>query len=96
MDFKTAGLQKSDLVYPVFVIEGKNIKNPVDSMPGIYQYSIDRLGEELKRAAESGISAVLVFGIPEHKDDTGSEAYNAEGVTQRAGPLYEGEVPKNF
>ena len=75
---RETSLQKSDLVYPVFVIEGKNIKNPVDSMPGIYQYSIDRLGEELKRAAESGISAVLVFGIPEHKDDTGSEAYNAE------------------
>ena len=52
---RETSLQKSDLVYPVFVIEGKNIKNPVDSMPGIYQYSIDRLGEELKRAAESGI-----------------------------------------
>lgn len=91
---RETSLEKSDLVYPVFVIEGKNIKNPVDSMPGIYQYSIDRLGEELKRAAESGISAVLVFGIPEHKDDTGSEAYNAEGVTQRAVRYMKEKFPK--
>jgi porphobilinogen synthase len=72
------------LVYPVFVIEGDNIKNPVDSMPGIFQYSIDRLEEELERIVEAGVSSVLIFGIPAHKDETGSEAYNDEGITQRA------------
>lgn len=75
---------RSDLVYPMFIIEGENIKNPVDSMPGIYQYSIDRLDEELDRVILAGIPAVLLFGIPQHKDEVGSEAYNDEGVTQRA------------
>lgn len=77
-------IDKSDLVYPVFVIEGENIKNPIDSMPGIYQYSIDRFDEELDRILTAGIGAVLIFGIPAHKDEVGSEAYHDEGVTQRA------------
>lgn len=77
-------LDKSDLVYPVFVIEGENIKNPIDAMPGIYQYSIDRFDEELERVMAAGVKAILIFGIPAHKDEVGSEAYNDEGVTQRA------------
>lgn len=86
-------LNKSDLVYPIFIIEGENIKNPVDSMPGIFQYSIDRIGEELDRIIEAGIGAVLVFGIPAHKDEMGSEAYNDEGVIQRAVRYIKEEVP---
>lgn len=81
---RETSLSKDDLVYPVFLIEGENIKNPVDSMPGIYQWSIDRFDEELERIMQAGIQAILVFGIPEHKDETGSEAYNDEGITQRA------------
>ena len=77
-------LDKSDLVYPIFVIEGEGIKNPVDSMPGIYQYSIDRLEEEIDAILRSGISAILIFGIPAHKDEVGSEAYDDNGITQRA------------
>lgn len=77
-------ISKNDLVYPVFVIEGENIKNPVDSMPGIYQWSIDRFNEELDRILVAGIKAILIFGIPAHKDEEGSEAYNDEGITQRA------------
>ncbi len=76
-------LSKSELIYPVFAAEGENIKNPVDSMPGIYQWSPDRIGEELDRVAESGIAGVLIFGIPAHKDETASEAYSENGVTQR-------------
>lgn len=75
---------KTDLVYPVFIIEGEKKKIPVESMPGIYQYSIDCFGEELERILKAGIQAVLIFGIPAHKDEQGSEAYNEEGVTQRA------------
>lgn len=75
---------KDDLVYPVFIKEGTNIKEPVDSMPGIYQYSQDRFGEELDRIISAGIKAILVFGIPAHKDEVGSEAYNDSGVTQNA------------
>ena len=74
----------SDLVYPIFVIEGDNIKNPITSMPGIYQYSVDRLDEELKRIDDSGVNSILIFGIPRYKDELGSEAYNDEGITQRA------------
>lgn len=77
-------ISKNDLVYPVFVIEGENIKSPVDSMPGIYQWSIDRFDEELERILATGIKAILIFGIPKHKDEKGSEAYNDEGITQRA------------
>lgn len=77
-------LDKSDLVYPIFVIEGENIKNPVDSMPGIYQYSIDQLDEEIDAILRSGISAILIFGIPAHKDEIGSQAYDDNGITQRA------------
>lgn len=73
---------KDDLVYPVFIKEGKDIKEPVTSMPGIYQYSVDRFGEELDRVLNAGIKAILVFGIPSHKDEMGSEAYNDNGVTQ--------------
>lgn len=87
-------IDKSDLVYPVFVIEGENIKNPIDSMPGIYQYSIDRIDEELDRIAEAGVSAILIFGIPAHKDEVGSEAYNDEGVTQRAIRHIKKRMPK--
>lgn len=74
----------SDLIYPVFVMEGEDIKNPIDSMPGIYQYSIDRLDEELSRIEQAGIKGILLFGIPAHKDECGSEAYNAHGIIQEA------------
>lgn len=74
----------SDLVYPIFVIEGENIKNSINSMPGIYQYSIDRIDEELDKIYLSGVRSILIFGIPDKKDEYASEAYNNEGVTQRA------------
>ncbi len=77
-------LHISDFVYPLFIIEGENIKNPVNSMPGIYQYSIDRLGEEMDKVKEAGIRAVLLFGIPKEKDEVGSGAYDENGITQRA------------
>ena len=74
----------SDLIYPLFVIEGEDIKNPIPSMPGIYQYSIDRVDEELDRIREAGVKAVLLFGVPAHKDEVGSEAYNEHGIIQEA------------
>ncbi len=73
-----------DLIYPVFVVEGENQKNPIGSMPGIYQYSIDRIDEELDRIREAGVKGILIFGIPAHKDEVGSEAYNEHGVIQEA------------
>lgn len=77
-------IDPAELIYPIFVAEGENIKTPVDSMPTVYQYSIDRLEEILPQIAGSGISGLLIFGIPAHKDARGTEAYNDEGITQRA------------
>lgn len=71
-----------DLIYPLFVIEGEGIKNEVPSMPGIYQYSLDKIDEELDRVKAAKIPAVLLFGIPEHKDEKGSGAYDDNGITQ--------------
>lgn len=77
-------LHPKDFIYPMFVTEGENIKNPVESMPGIFQYSIDRLDEILLKVHNAGIGGVMLFGIPAHKDERGSQAYAADGVTQRA------------
>lgn len=77
-------LNKSDLIYPLFVVEGENIKNPVKSMPEVYQYSIDRLDEIMQSVNKSGISGILIFGIPAHKDEYATSAYDENGVTQKA------------
>ncbi len=63
---------------------GENVKNPVKSMPGVFQLSIDKLVEECKEVRDLGIPAVILFGIPEHKDEKGSEAYAPDGIIQRA------------
>lgn len=81
---RETSIDKKDLIYPLFVTEGTGIKNPVESMPEIYQYSIDMLDEILDRIRKSGISGILIFGIPSHKDEKASEAYNPDGVTQKA------------
>jgi porphobilinogen synthase len=77
-------LTKNDLIYPLFVVPGTKVKNPVKSMPGVFQLSIDELVKECKEVRDLGIPAVILFGIPEHKDEVGSEAYDPEGIIQRA------------
>lgn len=77
-------ISKSDLIYPMFVVEGENIKNPVESMPNVYQYSLDRMDEILNEVEKSGISGILIFGVPKHKDEYATEAYNDNGITQQA------------
>ena len=77
-------VRTDDLIYPVFVTEGENICHPVESMPGICQYSLDRLPEEIDRVTDLEIPAVLLFGIPEHKDEVGSGAYDRDGIVPRA------------
>lgn len=77
-------VRRDELIYPIFVTEGENICNPIPSMLGICQHSIDRLPQELDRVAAAGVSAVLLFGIPVHKDELGSGAYDENGITQRA------------
>lgn len=73
-----------ELIYPLFVMEGENLAEPVESMPGICQYSLDRMNEELDRVKEAGIPAILIFGIPTHKDEVGSGAYDEHGIVQEA------------
>lgn len=72
------------LVYPMFVCPGSGVRAEVSSMPGIAQQSADKLVEEVREVADLGIPAVILFGLPEHKDDKGSEGYIASGVVQRA------------
>ena len=77
-------LTKNDLIYPLFVVPGTNVKNPVKSMPGVYQFSVDNLVKECKEVRDLGIPAVILFGILEHKDEKGSDAYNSDGIVQQA------------
>jgi len=73
-----------DLIYPMFVVEGKGIRQEVASMPGIFRFSPDQLDAEVEEIATLKIPAVLLFGIPEHKDEVGSSAYAPDGVIQQA------------
>ncbi len=82
-----------ELIYPIFVVEGENQINPVQSMPGICQYSLDHLLEEVKRAADVGVNALLLFGIPLHKDAVGSGAYASDGIIPRAIDLIKNAYP---
>jgi porphobilinogen synthase len=85
-------LSKNDLIYPLFVMPGENVKNEVASMPGVFQFSIDNLVKECKGVASLGIPAVILFGIPEHKDERGSEAYSQQGIIQRSIKAIKAEV----
>lgn len=86
-------ISAEEMIYPIFVTEGENIKNPIPSMPNIYQYSIDRMDEMLTEVMESGISGILIFGIPDKKDEVGSQAYAPDGITQRAIRHIKGKYP---
>lgn len=77
-------LQVADLIYPLFITFGKEKKIPVQSMPGVFQLSVDNLGGEFEEIKSLGIPAVLLFGIPEHKDSQASSAYDENGVIQEA------------
>jgi len=82
--FSETSLSVNDLIFPLFVIHGRSVKNEIASMPGVFQLSIDRLAPEVKEVASLGINAVLLFGIPESKDEAGSSAYRSDGVVQQA------------
>ncbi|MGO0122852.1 porphobilinogen synthase [Desulfothermobacter acidiphilus] len=77
-------LNVNDFLLPFFVVEGEGVKVPVESMPGVYRYSVDRLLEELAEVLELGLPGILLFGVTERKDPQGSEAWNKEGVVPRA------------
>lgn len=77
-------LQKEELILPIFVVEGEGIYEEISSMPQVYRYSLDRLPILLDEMIRKGIYSCILFGIPEHKDETGSSAYASAGIVQRA------------
>lgn len=91
---RETSLHKEDLIYPLFVVPGKKVRNEVRSMPGVFQLSIDEIVHECAEVAELGIPAVILFGIPETKDEVGSGAYDPHGIIQEAVRAIKKDVPK--
>lgn len=77
-------VSSDDFIYPIFVVEGENIKEEIKSLPKNYHYSVDRLGELVKEIEKAKIKGIMIFGIPDHKDNCGSEAFAENGIVQRA------------
>ena len=77
-------MDKSSLIYPLFVMEGENKREEIPSMPGQYRYTLDILPEKLSQLADAGVGSVMLFGIPDHKAEVGSGAYAEEGIVQKA------------
>ncbi|NPB08284.1 MAG: porphobilinogen synthase [Aquificae bacterium] len=86
-------LTLDDLIYPIFVRYGENVVEEVPSMPGVYRYSVDRVTDAVKEVRDLGIPAIILFGIPEHKDEVGSDTWSDEGIIQRALRKIKKEVP---
>ena len=77
-------MDKSSLIYPLFVKEGTGIEEEIPSMEGQFRYSVDRLPFELERLQNAGVNSIILFGIPDHKDEVGSGAYDPNGIVQKA------------
>lgn len=86
-------LRLEDFIYPIFIIEGNNIKNEISSMPGVFHFSIDRLSEEMDEVVSLGIKSVLLFGIPAEKDECGTGAYHDHGIVQEATRFIKAHYP---
>ena len=91
---KETYLHKEDLIYPIFVSEGENIRNEVSSMPGVFQLSLDNLGAEIDEVVALGIKAVILFGLPAEKDAVGSGAYHDHGIIQKATRFVKERAPQ--
>ncbi|MCX7635197.1 MAG: porphobilinogen synthase, partial [Syntrophales bacterium] len=87
-------LSVDDLMYPLFVVPGKGVRKPVASMPGVFQLSIDQVVKEAKGARELGIPALLLFGIPDAKDEAATGAFRKDGIIQRAVREVKNRVPE--
>lgn len=77
-------LRPEDFIFPIFVVEGENIKEEISSLPGNYHWSLDRLNEIIKEVEECGIKGVILFGLPEHKDEIATSAFEENGIVQKA------------
>ncbi|MBI5205282.1 MAG: porphobilinogen synthase [Nitrospirae bacterium] len=90
---RETSLSPDDFIYPLFATFGKNIRKEIKSMPGCFQESVDRIVKHAKEVHSLGIPSVLLFGIPEHKDEVGSSAYDPHGVVQKAIKEIKNKVP---
>ena len=91
---RETALSVDDLILPLFAIDGKNVKNHIDAMPGHYQLSIDNLVKTARQAFDLGVPAVILFGIPSGKDALGTQAYAKDGIVQRAVKAVKDKVPE--
>jgi porphobilinogen synthase len=91
---RETSLSPDDFIYPLFVKEGKNIRKEIQSMPGCFQESVDKIVEHAKEIHSLNIPAVILFGIPEHKNETGSGAYDPNGVIQNAIKAIKNKAPE--
>lgn len=92
---KETSISVDDLIYPMFVVPGENIKEEIEAMPGVYRYSVDNLVKEVKEVYDLRIPAVLLFGIPSNKDELGSEAYDDDdGIIQKAVKSIKESIPQ--
>lgn len=89
-------LSVNDFIYPLFIEEGSNIETEISSMPGIFRYSLDRIEKELTEVVALGIESVLLFGIPEKKEETGKESWNREGIIQKAIRFIKSNFPELY
>ena len=89
-------MDKSSLMYPMFVMEGENKEEEIPSMTGQYRYSLDRLPYKLEQLSKAGVGSVMFFGIPDHKDEVGSGAYDSEGIVQRALRIAKEKFPELY
>jgi len=92
--FRETHLHRSDLIYPVFVVEGDGIKKEISSMPGQFQMSIDNVIRECEELQRLGLNSILLFGIPAEKDEVGSDAYDENGIIQKALRAIKKEFPE--
>lgn len=81
---RETSLSEADLIYPMFVVHGKKVKKEIGALPGNFHLSVDRLVDEVKEVQDLGIPAILLFGLPEKRDEIGSEAYDHNGIVQKA------------
>ena len=86
---RETALNVTDLIQPLFVCPGEGVAREIPSMPGVFNYSIDELIEECKRTADLGIRGVILFGIPESKDEQATGAWSEDGIVQRADELHQ-------
>src|SRR5688572_16829924 len=90
---RETSLAPADLIYPLFVVEGRDRRGEISSMPGQYRLSVDLLVKEASEVAASGVSAIILFGVPDRKDDRGSSGFDPNGIVQRAVRAVKDQVP---